>query len=115
MRLASLTGLQLGVEDIKKGKRKQANFQRGNVLENELVIAVAEIVDSYDVELKTDWERVKESLGLIVSADVHAWNVFAVHIKNKTESVSSVGVEQHACVYLKRSFPLGPSFINNPL
>ncbi|KAK2464158.1 hypothetical protein APHAL10511_003615, partial [Amanita phalloides] len=60
-RLACLTGLVLGVEDIIRGKREQGrifNAGRGrNMVENELVIAVAEIVDSYGVEPESDWER----------------------------------------------------------
>ena len=61
MRLACLTGLLLGIEDVEKMKRDKGqafNAGRGrNVVENELVIAVAEIVDAYGSEPKSDWER----------------------------------------------------------
>ena len=61
MRLACLTGLLLGIEDVEKMKRDKGhtfNAGRGrNMVENELVVAVAEIVDAYGSEPISDWER----------------------------------------------------------
>ena len=60
MRLACLTGLLLGIVDIEKTKNEKGlafNAGRGrNMVENEFVIAVAEVVDAY-AEPKSDWER----------------------------------------------------------
>lgn len=60
MRLACLTGLLLGIVDIEKTKDDKELFNAGrgrNMVENELVIAVAEVVDAYSAEPKSDWER----------------------------------------------------------
>ena len=60
MRLACLTGLLLGIVDIEKTKDDKELFNAGrgrNMVENELVIAVAEVVDAYSAKPKSDWER----------------------------------------------------------
>jgi hypothetical protein len=58
MCLACLTGLLLGIEDVEKMKRDNGQaFNAGrdrNAVENELVVAVAEIVDAYGSKLKSD-------------------------------------------------------------
>ncbi|KAM6503399.1 hypothetical protein JOM56_000342 [Amanita muscaria] len=62
VRLACLTGLLLGVEDVERAMReeKQTSLDLGrgrDMVENELVIAVAEVVDSYGVEPLSEWEK----------------------------------------------------------
>ncbi|KAF8629292.1 hypothetical protein AX15_003525 [Amanita polypyramis BW_CC] len=61
MRLTCLSGLLLGIEDIQKTKHEQGRIfdagQGRDMVENELIISVAEIVDSYAVEPRSDWEK----------------------------------------------------------
>jgi hypothetical protein len=54
-------GLLIGIEDVEKQKRGQHHaFDVGRgraAVENELVITVAEIVDTYGAEPKSEWEK----------------------------------------------------------
>ncbi|KAF8630899.1 hypothetical protein AX17_005257 [Amanita inopinata Kibby_2008] len=61
MRMSCCTGLLQGIEDLETAKHEtEQRFDTGrgrDMVENELIIAVAEIVDSYGIEPMSDWVK----------------------------------------------------------
>jgi hypothetical protein len=61
LRLASCSGLLLGVEDLRIGEKdKEEGIDVGNArsrVEDETIIALAEVMDTYASAAGTDWEK----------------------------------------------------------